>query len=148
MEEKDLFIRYIESHGSKVKDVIYHYEEYDVEADTVTYVGKANGYIKNSCFLFGNVSVNTLVEGVITLGLANKYSVLLSIEFGSRTEPGSIEIINSIGDGLNLLGDGRYQGVKRVYGVGFNNLIINSEGIQDAIWETKVVVNGFLYILR
>lgn len=28
MEEKDLFIRYIESHGSKVKDVIYHYEDW------------------------------------------------------------------------------------------------------------------------
>lgn len=151
MEEEDLIVRYLERKGSRVIDIVYYYEYFSKTADGNIYIaGENEGVINKKSFFFGNVHFDMVLDigGGIVLANRNQLQVDMCTNLTGRDEPGVISCIMAIGNGLSMLGNGSYEGVKRMYGIGFNYAVVAGSDVGAATWEIRTTLNGILYVMK
>ena len=149
MNEIDLIKRYLERSGAyRIKNIYYYNEGDNVDVATSVLMGVVIGVQPEYVYCFGNLDCHIELSGVITLADKNKFRIKASTALPYLKENGFYETSLCIGGGLNLLGDGTYEGYKRIYGIGFNRLDLEALDIAAATFVLNYNFNGYIFILR
>ena len=149
MNEFDLIKRYLEKSGSyKMVGAEYYNEGLELNAAGAVDIGNVAGIGDTFAFFFGNITINIQLSGVIAAADANELETYLRTNLPRGAEPGVTLCHMAVGAGINPMGDGRYIGHRRLYGVGFNQLELILTDIGAANVEYNFNVNGYLFRLR
>jgi hypothetical protein len=148
MNEIDLIIRALERKGSPVEDVFY-WNEGCLATNTGFWYrfGVADGLEYQRCWFFGNLSLKLHIAGVIVL--TNQMRVAYGFSSTLRGENLGV-LVGGIGVnyGVNLLGNGEYEGIKKLYQVGFNWMNVDTVGFGAATFDLVTNFNGFVFKLK
>lgn len=147
MNEFDLIKKYLEKHSTKVIGIEY----FDWNIVTVavlagTYLGAPQGEIPRQSWFFGHVNIVAKIGGVIVLTNEMRLRFQLVSDFGNIFQYNLITEMG-VNFGMSLLGNGEYEGVKRLYGCGFNRLELATYGFGAATFEVGMQFNGYLFRL-
>ena len=146
--EIDLMIRYLEKLGTKVNDVCYYNEGMIAMAHGYSLdIGVISGYAAQKCWFFGEVNMSVTIGGVIDLGDANTLLIKFSSLIKGQYDLGSVDIYKGVNNGLNLRGDGQYQGSSRHYQMGFNKVDVTASDFGAATFVVDCAFNGYLFIM-
>ena len=149
MNEFDCIIEYLERHGSKVDAVRYYHEGIGwTTSDVYVTMGTKEGRDEKDVYVFGNLHISAQLQGTIVLTNQNTLRFVLTTKLKGLDEIGIIEQNLSIGDGLNSLGNGYYEGSKRLYGVGFNRISYTRVGIGAAAPVVFWSFNGYIFLMK
>jgi hypothetical protein len=147
MDELDLIKGYLLKRGSKIMSACYYNESCLCTATGYTYnFGRVDGVTLGHAFLFGHVNLRAHVAGVINL--ANQ--MRLSYTFESYLWNWDEVVLQSgigVNYGLSLLGNGEYEGNKRIYGIGFSRFNLDAVGFGAATFDVVVNFNGYLFTI-
>jgi hypothetical protein len=146
MNELDLILKWLRKKSGPVKDVFYHNEFHTVSVSPDTWdLGGEDGFIKEKHFFFGNLQIHTLVSGVILL--TDKMGIIVAPDtvFVSSVAMAKTIITLGINYGLNLTGNGEYEGNKKVYQLGCNKIITSVDDFGAADFYIDYTFNGFVF---
>lgn len=148
MTEIDLIVKYLEKYGTKVTEIDYYTEGHLATVDAnVWEVGISEGELTTRHFFFGHVNINATISGVIVL----TNQMLLNLQFMTiiprRTEVGYAAQTMGVNLGMSLMGNGEYEGNKRLYGMGFNRAVTNKNGFGAATFAVRYCFNGYRFRL-
>lgn len=149
MNEIDLIIKRLERNGSPVDDVFYYTE--GIVTGTSPYalnIGLVSGYPVGKCWFFGNVGMAITIGGVIVLTDINTLFMRFGSTFRGIDDLGPVDIYKGVNNGVNLRGDGQYQGNSKIYQIGFNWVTAVKQGFGAATFILDFAFNGFLFILK
>jgi hypothetical protein len=154
MNEIDLIKKYLEAggnlgQGNRVTNISYYQEGALAIADAyVLNLGVITGNAIGQSFFFGNVNINITISGVVVL----TNQMLLNLQFmtilKNMSETGYGATTMGVNCGMSLLGNGEYEGNRRLYGMGFNRVVINKNGFGAATFAVRMAFNGYLFSLE
>lgn len=146
--ELTLIVRKLEMMGKKVSNIYYHNETCLATVSGFQYqFGLVGGLTYGNCWFFGNIGIVLRMAGVIVLTNENDFAYTFSSTLVGEdvaTARGRIGVNN----GLNLLGNGNYEGTKKIYQVGFNWFGMLALGIGAATFQMIVDFNGYVFKLQ
>jgi len=145
MNEFDLIKKFLATAGFRVMDVRYFRQHYTIAAEAGFDIGVPQGFIANHQFFFGNVSINHQIQGVVVLTNQMLTDIHLSTLLYGSAETSDTRITMGVNCGMSLLGNGFYQGYKRIYGIGCNRVSILNHGFGAATFTCEVGFNGLMF---
>jgi hypothetical protein len=149
MNEIDLIIRWLEKNSGQVDDVCYYHEFAMVNAGGAVWrPGIAQGGVINHDYYFGNLTIETLINGVIVLTDRNRIAHIYSTIMSGNVPLGEVNIMFAINSGADLLGDGVYMGNKKIFQVGFNRLDVVLDDFGAATFVQNIHFNGFMFRMK
>jgi len=150
VNEIDLIVKWLQKNSGPVNDVIYHNEYHTLSASPDIWdLGiEGGGYEKEKHFFFGNLQMHTLVSGVIVL--TDKMGIIVCPDtiLSSGMAVAKTIITVGVNYGLNLAGDGTYEGNKKIYQVGCNKIITSVDDFGAADFYIDYTFNGFVFIMK
>lgn len=148
MTEIDLIVKYLERKGSNVVDFIYYNEGFTLSGTGVCDIGEHEGVILENNFFFGHVTQRVQIAGAVVLTNKNMMELIYYTYLKGRIESGSVLHHMGVNLGMSLLGDGLYEGSKRIYGMGFNKIAVNKVGMGAAEPTVQINCNGYLFKMK
>ena len=148
MNEFDLITKYLEKYGTKVMEFDYYAEGHlAIASEDVWNLGIIEGEQPLRSFFFGNVNINTTIAGVVVLTNQNLLNLQFLTLLPRRTEVGYAAYTMGVNLSMSLMGNGEYEGSKRLYGMGLNRVLTQQNGLGDATFEVRYCFNGYRFRL-
>jgi hypothetical protein len=146
VNESELIAKYLSRAGIRVKDVLYYDQSFTFTGAGTEQVGNIDGYIPEHCFFFGNVIIDDTLGGVIVLANQNMHTFFFTTLLFNGIERESARVSMAVNYGMGLLGNGVYQGYKRLYGVGCNRVTAGRIGCGASTISATISLNGFMFV--
>jgi hypothetical protein len=149
MDEIALIKKYLDKYGTTVINVEYYTEGHLAIADAdVWNLGIIAGETVTRVWMFGNVHINTTIAGVINLADQNMLNLQFLTAIPGITEVGYAAHTMGVNLGMSLMGNGEYEGNKRLYGMGFNRVVTNTNDFGAATFAVRYCFNGYRFRIK
>jgi len=145
LNELQLIKKYLDKVGFRISDITYFDETFTFIAAGTQEIGQAQGFNVGHQFFFGNISIDDSVTGVVVLANKNLHTIYFNTLFYSGIVRESARVSMGVNLGMSLLGDGVYQGCKRLYGVGCNRVVIGQFGCGASTLTCTINLNGYMF---
>lgn len=147
LNEFDLITKFLTRAGYRIKDVCYYDMSFTFMGAGTQEIGQPDGYIPGHCFFFGNISVDDSMQGVIVLANQNLHSFYFTTLLYGGIERESARLSMGVNFDMGLLGNGFYQGCKRLYGVGCSRITLDRVGCGASTVAATISLNGFMFVV-
>ena len=145
MNEIDLIKKYLARAGFRISDISYYDQTFNFIAAGVMVFGGVDGYVDEHQYFFGNISINDVLGGVVVLTNQNLHTFFFNTLLYSQLDRETARVSMGVGYGMGLLGNGTYQGYKRIYGVGCNRVTVGQFGCGASTLTASINLNGFMF---
>jgi hypothetical protein len=148
MEELDLISKFISRAGARIKDVRFFIESFVFIGAGTQELGTAvDGYTAQHQFFFGHFTIDDTVGGVINPALQNLHTFYFTTLLYNGIEVESARASMGVNCGMGLLGNGAYQGYKRLYAVGCNRVTVAQWGCGASTIVANISLNGYMFTI-
>lgn len=145
--EFELINKYLTRAGYRVKDVCYYDMSFTFLGAGTQEIGWPDGYIAGHQFFFGNVSVDDTLGGVVVLANQNLHTFYFTTLLYNGIERESARLSMGVNMDMGLLGNGQYQGCKRLYGIGCNRVTAGQFGCGASTISATISLNGYIFVV-